>query len=223
MYSLKQVTFLDVLNIEELDIPAGLVTCIVGESGGGKSTLLRLLNQLISADGGDFLFRGDPIAELDPILLRRRVVMVPQTPVLFGDTVRDNLKAGLHFAGKEAPSDERMLEALKLVHLDKPLDASAGSFSGGEKQRLSLARAWLLDPEAFLLDEPSSALDEGTEDLVIGAFVEGARKNGQTLIIVTHAKKIAEQYGDRIVEIGKGRIIGIRERTEEARHGIEVY
>lgn len=223
MYSLKQVAFKDVLHIEALDIPAGVVTCIVGESGGGKSTLLRLLNQLISADSGDIRFRGEPIGSLDPVGLRRRVVMVPQAPVLFGDSVRDNLTAGPRFAGKEAPSEERMLEAMKLVHLDKPLDASAGSFSGGEKQRLSLARAWLLEPEAFLLDEPSSALDEGTEDLVIGAFVEGARKNGQTLIIVTHAKKIAEQYGDRIVEIGKGRIVGIRIRTEEAPNGFEDY
>jgi putative ABC transport system ATP-binding protein len=214
MYMLDQVTYRHILRIDKLHIPKGLVTCITGESGSGKSTLLRLFNQLISSDGGTIRFRGRSIEAYNPVELRRMAVMVPQQPILFGDTVQDNLLAGLGFADKPAVSATRMEEALQQVRLSKDLATEAGKLSGGEKQRLSLARALLMDPDVFLLDEPSSALDEGTEDLVIGAFAASARSKGQTLIMVTHSKRIAEEYGDLIVEIHEGQVAGTRLRKE---------
>lgn len=210
MYQFDQVTFRDILRIGRLHIPKGHITCITGESGSGKSTLLRLLNQLISADSGTILFRNRPIEEWSPVELRRRAVMVPQQPVLFGDTVRDNMQAGLRFAEKPPAPHSLLKEALDQVHLHKELDADAHKLSGGEKQRLSLARALLMDPDVYLLDEPSSALDEGTEDRVIGAFAASARRNGRTLVMVTHSKRIAEEYGETVVEIHGGQVAAIR-------------
>lgn len=223
MFAFEQITYKEILHIEHLHIPERLVTCIVGESGSGKSTLLRLLNQLISADGGSILFHGQPIEEINPVALRRQVVMVPQTPVLFSRTVRDELLAGLAFSDKPAPDDDRLHQALDIVCLNKELTEETESLSGGEKQRLSLARALLLEPEVFLLDEPSSALDENTEDAVIGNFIRSAREKGQTLIIVTHARRIAEEYADQIVEIQQGEVIGIRHPKETKWHEINVH
>lgn len=214
MFTLNQVTYRHILRIDLLRLPQGLITCITGESGSGKSTLLRLLNQMISPDSGSILFRDRPIEDYDPIALRRTVVMVPQQPVLFGETVRDNLSAGLKFAEKPPTSTALMKDALEQARLFKELDTEAAKLSGGEKQRLSLARALLLNPDVFLLDEPTSALDEGTEDLVIGAFAHAVRDKGKTLVMVTHSKRIAEQYGDLTVEIEQGQVAGTYLRKE---------
>lgn len=217
MFVLEHIRVKDILHIEQLHIPKGRVTCIVGESGGGKSTLLRLLNQMTSHDSGTIRVDGVPVEKIDPVALRRRVIMVPQQPVLFDGTVRDNLNAGFRLTGRPNADDDRLTEVLKAMQLSgKSLADSPEKMSGGEKQRLALARALLLAPEAFLLDEPSSALDEGTEDAVIGRFVGHVKRNGQTLVMVTHAKRMAEQYGDRIVEIRQGRIARVTDREAGA-------
>lgn len=223
MFTLEQVVYKDILQIDRLHIPDRQVTCIIGESGSGKSTLLRLLNQLISADGGSIFFHGHPIDQIHPVSLRRRVVMVPQTPVLFGQTIREDLLAGLSFSEKAVPGDDTLGHALEIVCLNKQLSEETESLSGGEKQRLSLARGLLLEPEAFLLDEPTSALDEDTEDSVIGNFIQAAKEKEQTLIIVTHARRIAEEYADQIVEIQQGRVIGVRHPKETKWHEISVH
>jgi putative ABC transport system ATP-binding protein len=83
IFSLKNVKYMDILNIEKLDIFQNKITCIIGESGSGKTTLLRLLNNLVSCDSGDILFMGKNINDIDPIDLRRKVVMLPQIPAIF--------------------------------------------------------------------------------------------------------------------------------------------
>ncbi len=207
MFCLRGVGYRDILDIERLEIPEGKVTCIVGESGSGKTTLLRLLNKLISYDNGDIVYKGHSLKDIDSVELRRRVVMLPQTPAIFPGTVWDDLLIGLVFSEKPLVGEKKLLEIMKMVHLDKGFDEDAEKLSGGEKQRLALGRVLLLDPEAFLLDEPSSALDEDTEEVVIGGLVKYVRERGKTVVMVTHSKQVARSFSDKIVEISHGRVV----------------
>lgn len=217
MFHFKKVKYKQILDIEELHIPAQKVTCIVGQSGSGKTTLLRLLNQLISSDEGEITWQGTLLDEISPIKLRREVVMLPQMPSVFPGTVADNLQIGLKYSEKPLAHNDLLMEVLKKVHLHKSLSDDADRLSGGEKQRLALARVLLLNPEVYLLDEPSSALDESTEHLLIESLVKNSKENNKTLIMVTHSKKIAVAYSDYIIEIQNGSVI----RQEEVHLGYD--
>ncbi|PRX27175.1 putative ABC transport system ATP-binding protein [Orenia metallireducens] len=211
MFTLKKVKYKDVLNIEALTIKKHKVTCIVGQSGSGKTTLLRLLNKLISCDSGKITYKNQALKEIDSVELRRDLVMLPQAPAIFSGSIKDNLLIGLKFSEKPLVADEKLLEVLKLVRLKKELSEDAEKLSGGEKQRLALGRVMLMEPEVLLLDEPSSALDEDTEHMIIEALVNYSKENNKTLIMVTHSKKIAEQFSDEIIEIKDGRVLNQKE------------
>jgi len=211
VFSLENVKYKNILNIKKLDIPQEKITCIVGESGSGKTTLLKLLNNLISCDEGDILYKSHSIYSIDPVELRRKVIMLAQDPAIFSGTVKDNLLIGLKFAEKPLVDDEKLQEVLEQVNLRKPLANLAEQLSGGEKQRLALGRVLLMNPEVFLLDEPSSAMDEETEELVIESMVKDVRKNKKTLVMITHAKKIARKYGDYLIELKNGLVLSAKE------------
>lgn len=210
IFSIQQLTYNHILNIPTLKIHTGKITCIIGESGAGKSTLLKLLNQMISQDQGNIFYKGKPIEEYNPILLRREVAMIGQHPIIFDGNVEDNLTIGRKFAEKTAPSIEEMKKALEIVHLRTTLHEDPSHFSGGEKQRLQLARILLLDPEVFLLDEPTSALDNETEDLVMSSFLQSVKEKGKTVIMVTHSVNAAKKYADIMIKIKSGKIEEIR-------------
>lgn len=207
MFLLKDVKYRNILNIDNLNIKKYKITCIIGESGSGKTTLLRLLNKLISYDGGEIFYNDQSLIGIDPIKLRRDVVMLSQAPAIFSGSIKDNLLIGLKFSEKSLASDNQLYEVLELVKLNKELNQDAQKLSGGEKQRVALARVLLMKPEVLLLDEPSSALDEDTEYIIIEALVNYTKKNGKTLIMVTHSKKVASQFADEIIEIKEGKII----------------
>ncbi len=206
MFSLKEVKYKQILDIKELNIEKFKVTCIIGESGSGKSTLLRLLNKLISCDSGTIMYNGQDLNSCDSVELRRTVVMLSQHPAIFPGTIRDNLLIGLKFAEKPAANDDKLLQILNMIHLNKNLDDESDPLSGGEKQRLALGRVILLDPEVFLLDEPSSALDEETERFIIENLVAYTKETSKTLIMVTHSKKVAQTYSDKTIELSQGKI-----------------
>lgn len=209
MFLLKDVKYKDILNIKSLSIEAGQATSIVGQSGSGKTTILRLLNKLISCDSGDIRYKGVSLRELDSVSLRREVVMLAQSPAIFEGSVRDNLTIGLHFSERPLPSDDELSRTLTLVKLSKNLNSDAESLSGGEKQRLALARVLLMKPSVLLLDEPSSALDEETEDIIMNSLLAYVKQSGSTLVMVTHSKRVAYQYSNRIVEIRNGSIFNM--------------
>lgn len=207
MFELKNLRYKDILDIKELYIPKHMVTCIVGQSGSGKTTLIRMLNKLISPDSGDIYYEGENLKELDSIAHRREVVMLPQAPTIFEGDIKSNLLIGLKYAEMPEAADEKLNSILELVHLPKSLNTTADKLSGGEKQRLALGRVLLLSPEVFLLDEPSSALDEETERLIIEEIVDFTKQNNKTLIMVTHSKAVANSYADNIIEIKKGKVV----------------
>lgn len=211
MFTLKNVKYKHILDIDDLTIQKCKVTSIVGESGSGKSTLLRLLNKLISCDSGEIYYNDQPLDTINSIELRRNVVMLPQLPAIYPGTVRDNLLIGLNFADKSLVDDARLRQVLTIVHLNKELGDVSDKLSGGEKQRLALGRVLLLDPEVFLLDEPSSALDEETERIIIEKLVAYTKEANKTLIMVTHSKKVAQTYSEDIVEMNQGKVVNFKE------------
>ncbi|RSD25166.1 ABC transporter ATP-binding protein [Mesobacillus subterraneus] len=203
MFELKNVRVNGIIHIDDLTIPANQFTCILGPSGSGKTTLLRLLNDLSSPDEGEISFKNERVADIDPLQLRRTVLMVPQAPVIFDGSIEDNLQIGLAFSRKEAAGVEEMESVLKLFMLDKKLNDEAENLSGGEKQRLSWARAMLLDPEVFLLDEPTSALDEETARTVLTRFSEYTKQPSKTVIMITHSKTLAELVAENTIEMSR--------------------
>ncbi|HOV70716.1 MAG TPA: ATP-binding cassette domain-containing protein [Dysgonamonadaceae bacterium] len=215
VFTLKEVKFNDILYIKELTIAEKKTTAMVGKSGSGKTTLLKLLNKLISPDSGTIYYRDTPLETIDSVALRREVVMMPQTPVIFEGNIRENLLIGLKFSEKKLPPDGRLMSVLQAVGLDKKLDEPAHLLSGGEKQRLALARLMLMVPRVWLLDEPSSALDKETEDEVMKKIMDFGKRNGSTIIFVTHSTPMAEKYAEEIIEIENGEIVSIKQNQHE--------
>lgn len=217
MFRLEAVSYKNILAIERLTLPGNKVTCIVGESGSGKTTLLRLLNKMVSPDAGEIYYQNIPLSSIPAIKLRRKVVMLQQLPVIFPGSVSDNLQAGLRFAEKPPVSAEKLRETLSLVHLRKELNSPAEKLSGGEKQRLALGRILLLEPDVMLLDEPSSGLDEETEQLIVNSLIAFSNRNQKTLIMVTHAKQVARDYAQYLIEVHNGTVVSQQEVSSDAR------
>jgi putative ABC transport system ATP-binding protein len=191
-------------------IPADGITVVSGPSGAGKTTLLRLCNRLEVPDTGRLCYRGQPLDELDPLVLRSRVGMVFQRPAPFPGTVADNLAVARPEAGPE-----ELGTTLTRVALDPGLlSQEARTLSGGELQRMCLARTLVTQPETLLLDEPTSALDEQPKQVFESTARELAAQ-GITIIWVTHDEAQARRVADRIYQLRDGHLTSTP--TEEAR------
>jgi putative ABC transport system ATP-binding protein len=184
-------------------VPAAGITVVSGPSGAGKTTLLRLCNRLEIPDSGRVVYRGGPLDELDPLMLRRQVGMVFQRPTAFPGSVADNLKVARPDAGTE-----EMSTALARVALDPGLlGQEARTLSGGELQRLCLARTLVTQPETLLLDEPTSALDQEPK-LVFERTARDLAGQGITVVWVTHEGAQAGRVADRIYQLIDGHLAG---------------
>jgi len=204
-FEFKQVSVrrADRLVLDEVSarIPAAGITVVSGPSGAGKTTLLRLCNRLDIPDAGRVWYRGQPLDELDPLALRRRVGMVFQRPTPFPGSVADNLAVAHPDAGAE-----EMTAALTRVALDPGLlGQDARTLSGGELQRMCLARTLVTRPETLLLDEPTSALDAQPKQ-VFEATARDLAAQGITIIWVTHDSAQADRIADRIYQLCDGQL-----------------
>lgn len=201
LYTLTNIKINELIKIDNLTIPGQSVTCILGPSGSGKSTLLKLLNNMITPDDGQIAYKKQLISDLDPIQLRRKSVMVPQIPVIFDGTIKENLTIGSKFSEEEPPSKEQINGILDEFQLNKNLNDNASNLSGGEKQRIAIARALLMNPEVLMLDEPTSALDEDTAEVVVHKIMEYVKDKDLSLIFVTHNKELAAQVADHTIDL----------------------
>lgn len=188
-----------------LSIKEGEHLTITGPSGSGKSSLLKLLAALVSPSSGLIFYQGQDLGDLDPVAYRREVSYCFQQPVLFGQTVRDNV--AFPFEIRQIPFDqERVLTALARLNLGPEfLEKPIKDLSGGEKQRVALVRNLLFEPKALLLDEVSSGLDEKTK-ILLRTFLKDLHQEGVTLIEVTHDQQEIEA-AERLVTIVGGRLV----------------
>jgi len=211
MFRLIDIKYKNVLDIRELIIPKNKITCIVGPSGGGKTTLLKLLNKMITQDSGDIYYKEQNINNIPPVNLRRSVVMLSQNPHIFEGNIKENLIIGLKFSERSIPNDDTLKQFLNKVSLNKDLYDSCGNLSGGEKQRLCLARVMVMDADIYLLDEPSSALDKDTEYDIISKISSYCKENNKTLIMITHSSEVSNNFADCIVSIKSGEVVEVSE------------
>ena len=206
MFKLKDIKFKNILDIENLEIHENVVTIVKGESGSGKSTMLKLLNNIISPNSGVVMYNGVDVNDINPITLRREVIMQSQFPNIFPGNVRENLNIIFTLRGKEGLDDEKLLKAMEIVNLKKDLTDDAQNLSGGEKTRLSIARLFLVEPEVFLLDEPGTSLDSKTEEILMNNVISEIKKRNKTLIFISHSDN-PEMIADEIITMKNGKVL----------------
>ena len=180
------------------------VMVILGINGAGKTTLLRISAGLEKSDKGNIYFNDDPITDKN---LRQIATLVFQRTAMFSMSVYDNLAYGLGFRGKKnSEIKEKITETLHEVGLDNFEKRKAKRTSGGEQQRIALARAFLLEPKILLLDEPTANLDPRIAIIIEKAIMK--RKSRENIIVMaTHNLNQAKRLGDEIVHIHGGKIV----------------
>jgi len=192
-----------------LDIRSGEHWALMGPSGAGKSTLLRLFNSLISPTSGAIRFHGQPLESTDVGRLRKRVGMLFQEAVLVNGSVRDNLTLPRQWV-RPVPeyAEEQLTEALERVGLTPGhLTTQARSLSGGEKQRVALARVLLNEPEVLLLDEPTASLDPPLARKILRLIADLQRELNLTVIRVSHHPDLVRSFAGQVLFLDKGRIV----------------
>ncbi len=207
-----------VLRDVTLAIPAGAVTALVGPSGAGKTSLLRLLNRLDDPTAGEVSHDGRPLTGYPVRALRRRVGFVFQAPTMFAGTVADNLRAAIALgaagtrsaagAAPDAALDATVGAALDAAELPRDYAArDASQLSGGEKQRVALARALAAGPAVLLLDEPTAALDPETGARLVRTVARLPAERGVDVVMVTHRLGEARDASTMLVALEGGRVL----------------
>lgn len=201
----------EVLKDIDFHVNSGEVVSIIGSSGSGKSTLLRCINLLEKPSGGDIIYRGENILNNgnDINKYRTHLGMVFQNFNLFNTlNVLENCTIGqikvLKKGKKEA--EDIAIENLKVVGMDKYINARPAQLSGGQKQRVAIARALSMEPDVLLFDEPTSALDPETVGEVLKVMKDLAGQ-GLTMVVVTHEMEFARDVSDRVIFMDKGIIV----------------
>ncbi len=198
-----------VLQDVDATIPRHLITVLCGPSGGGKTSLLRLLNRLDDPVRGEVLLDGTSLNDYNVTELRRRVALVFQSPVMFSGTVSDNLAVAAELGGlQEGRFDELSDEVMLLAELDPSLlERPGGELSVGQKQRVNLARALMTSPEVLLLDEPTSALDPETSRSLMKTIHGLSEERRLTIVVATHRVAEASEYAEHALILRDGRVV----------------
>jgi len=201
--------------VDDITVPVqkGEVLAVVGPSGSGKSSFLRLLNRLDEPTSGTVYLEGTDYRQIPPQELRRRVGLVTQTPYLFPGTIADNLRFGPRQQGGDL-SEKTITFLLDQVGLMGRADSDVVNLSGGEAQRVSFARAIANSPTVLLMDEPTSALDEKAKEEVETLILKIVRDNALTCVIVSHDLAQAARIASRVMIIKAGRLEKIGSVTE---------
>jgi putative ABC transport system ATP-binding protein len=200
----ENLRFLDILRFPPIAIEQGSVTFICGESGVGKSTLLKLFNATLSPAEGTIFFSGADIGGMEAIALRRQVLLAGQTVFLFDDTIRGNFEQFYAYRGEPCIGEDEMQETLRLCSLELPLTANCHTLSGGERQRVFLAIHLSMKPAVLMLDEPTSALDQKTSRQMLERLKEHCKQAGITLVVISHDRALASAFADAVIALPEG-------------------
>lgn len=207
-------SFGDIKALQDISftVEKGEFVFITGPSGAGKTTLLKLILREILPNSGQIIFDGQDIVNLSekniPYLRQKIGVVFQDYKVINERTVRENVEVPLAVAGiNQDEWGTRVNQVLKLVGLDKRSELFPLQLSGGELQRVSLARALVINPKLILADEPTGNLDWETADAIMDLF-EKINKEGKTVIMATHNKHVVEKLKKRVIHIKEGKIVG---------------
>jgi len=199
-----------VLNVDNLNFQEGKIYAIVGPNGSGKTTLLNILNLLEKPDEGQIFFYDQEItnkSNFDTLEIRRRMTLVNQDPFLFHSTVYDNIAYGLRIRSIPAEVQKsRIRSALNIVGLSGFKDRKANQLSGGEAQRVVIARALVIEPEVLFLDEPTSNIDQKHMDVVERIIKKIKKEIKTTVIFTTHDLSQAYRLADEVISLLDGKI-----------------
>lgn len=196
----------EVLKDINLSIERGSTLGLIGPTGCGKTTLLRIIDLLEKPSSGKLFFDDMDVTKssTDQLEIRRKMAMVFQKPVVFRGTVFDNIHYGLNIRGKdEKSSRDKILELLDSLSLGGYEDRDASTLSGGETQRIALARALITEPEILLLDEPTANLDPSSTDKIESMIEDLRKKQDITVILATHNLIQGQRLSDEIVILNK--------------------
>ncbi len=195
----------DVLRVDSLDIARGETLTVVGPNGAGKSTLLLALAHLLKPARGDIQFDGKSVTKWSDLEYRRKISYVFQAPLLMDMTVEQNVALGLRFRGvSKEDAQERAGRWIKAMGIESLIGRRAGELSGGEAQRVSIARAFVLEPELLLLDEPFAALDPPTRSKLLDDLSNILSEDHRTAVFVTHNLNEAAKVSHRIAVVVGG-------------------
>jgi putative ABC transport system ATP-binding protein len=190
----------------DLSISSGGITTLLGPSGSGKTSLLRLLNRLDEPDSGKIYYKDQPIISYDVQTLRREVGMVFQRQELFEGTVKDNVLFGPGLHGMEVDLEE-ILDRVGLAADAR--DRDVATLSGGQAQKVVIARALAVDPGVLLLDEPTANLDPTSTLQIEEVVTHLSRELGLTCVFVTHNVEQAKRVGDSAVVLIEGQVVEV--------------
>ncbi len=196
-----------IVDVANLDVAPGETVAIIGPNGAGKSTLLNILGLLANPDTGWVTFDGVPIQKKRRQQFRGRMACVFQSPLLLDRSVLANIELGMKL--RKLPFEERKLRAgkwMELLGLSSLSDRGVRGLSGGEAQRVNLARAFALQPEVLFMDEPLEALDAPTRAEMIDELGGLIKSGAGSAVIVTHDRSVAFSLGDRVVVMIDGKI-----------------
>ncbi len=207
-----------VLSLPALQLARGETLALMGPNGAGKTSLLLALAGLLPLEAGEIYFDGQRLTRRNALALRRRLALVLQAPLLVDASVYDNVALGLRYRRLPRREVQRRashwLDKLGVAHL---ANRRAHQLSGGEAQRVSLARAFALEPELLLLDEPFSALDEPTRQRLMADVRNLLRENDLSAILVTHREEEARLLAHRSLRLEAGRPLRGKDFSHPAR------
>ena len=201
IFKTKNLVFNDSIHFPNINIPKNKVTFIVGKSGSGKTSLLKMFNGTVTQSSGDLFYNNANILDTETIQLRKEVLLISQSVFLFDGTIRDNFNEFYSYREEKAPDDDKIKLFLDICRLNFSLDKDCREMSGGEKQRLYIAIYLSFKPKVLMLDEPTSALDDENSHEIIRNILLFSKENGITVIIVSHDKELATVFADNTLVI----------------------
>ena len=203
IHSTKNLNFKNLIYYPEIKIKKNTFSFIIGESGCGKSTYLKLLNGTNVSSGGNILFNGKNIKNIEILNHRKKVLLLPQEIFLFNGSIKENFDYYYSFIEKKNLSENEIKKFLEICCIELPISTNCSNLSGGEKQRVFISIFISFKPNILLLDEPNSSLDENISIKLFKNLKQFFKENNITSICICHNNKLVDMFSDNTIRLEK--------------------